>query len=1215
MKPLSLSIAGLNSFREPMAIDFNELCRGGVFGIFGPTGSGKSTVLDAITLALYGSVERVGKLNQGIVNDGEERLSVQFTFSLGDAGVCRTFRAHRIYEREKKDKKGKKPQKSDDSSIKFKKGQLVEINNGTESVLAEKSGDMSSKVAEILGLTIDDFTRAVVLPQGKFAEFLLLKGDDRKQMLERLFSLAEYGEKLNRKVKDMAGSTRNTLDRISSNQETLSISEEGVKKLEQDNSLAGEEKKKKEAVYNDIASRFEAAKLIWDKQRRLTELQMEATALRDRQPQMKSLENELEKARRAERVRKGIDEEKELESELEKSLGESERCERTLQASVSRKGLAEKCRAAAYEAKEREGPAVREKIVALKAALELEKEILEQQKKAEILRAELEKKMAAQKTLEYDMETFRKDRNRVDESLGELKKKREHHAVDPDHRKNMSDLLPLFNRCKGLEDELKKLRGGRSAWEREERKLKTSLDSLKHAVTGKETEIEAHEHALSELRSAPPAGDDQLDTLAVENEKRHSLIRDIGKAEKELASLSRKAEEQNRVKTSVENEIASLTEGRVKYSTLMTGLEQALAEIAVKRHEYEIHQAASRLAGDLREGDPCPVCGSLEHPAPARALETAGLTLLQEEMSRLEEEKKLTEAALRDLDVRKGSHENEQTNLEKNLHDTMGRIDEEQKEVRECREQLAEAERALGLEELGSLASVKDAQREELRNKAARHRKKCELEEKGLEKLRSELKVEAEKMSDLQGKHAAASGSLAETSRRIAEKEEELTGTRQELEKMRGHIDPGSIPGLYGEMLENDRQTSEIAGQIKKEEEKIPELQKLLEEKSAGLLKNGKDLAGMQVSHDELSKKIALDKEKLVSVTQGGDPRRLLKEAEERLRALEDAFVKAEKELKEADREHNEALIREAEARKAKESARQNLEKKRLDLSTTLEREGFTGAAEAIKALRDGPWMEKTAREITEYNDGLRLCEGKCLELSEEVEGSAIDEDAWRTLNTLRETAEADRDGAREKAVIALKTLEDARVRFGQWRELEETRKDEQKLYDNLLLLEKTLRGRAFVEFLAEEQMRMIALDASTHLGNLTGQRYALEIASDSSFVIRDNANGGFRRPVNTLSGGEIFITSLSLALSLSSHIQLKGKYMLEFFFLDEGFGSLDPDLLETVMNALEKLKMENFHIGIISHVPELRNRISRRLIVTGAEPGGRGSSIRLEIE
>jgi len=90
-------------------------------------------------------------------------------------------------------------------------------------------------------------------------------------------------------------------------------------------------------------------------------------------------------------------------------------------------------------------------------------------------------------------------------------------------------------------------------------------------------------------------------------------------------------------------------------------------------------------------------------------------------------------------------------------------------------------------------------------------------------------------------------------------------------------------------------------------------------------------------------------------------------------------------------------------------------------------------------------------------------------------------------------------------------------------------------------------------------------------------------------------------------------LTSLALALALSSQIQLRGKYPLEFFFLDEGFGTLDPELLDTVVTALEKLHSDRLSVGVISHVPELRARLARKLAVIPAEQAGEGSRIVME--
>ena len=184
MRPIKLKIKGLNSFIEEQTIDFCKLSDRGLFGIFGPTGSGKSTILDGITLALYGDVSRK---SSNYINTNCDRLNVSFEFQISGAEVKRY-----IVSREfKRDKKSGNPVSG--------KCKIVDITNGEE-VLADKVKTVTDKCKEVIGLGLDDFTRTVVLPQGKFSDFLKLEGKPRREMLERLFNLEQYGDNLSRKL-------------------------------------------------------------------------------------------------------------------------------------------------------------------------------------------------------------------------------------------------------------------------------------------------------------------------------------------------------------------------------------------------------------------------------------------------------------------------------------------------------------------------------------------------------------------------------------------------------------------------------------------------------------------------------------------------------------------------------------------------------------------------------------------------------------------------------------------------------------------------------------------------------------------------------------------------------------------------------------------------------------------------------------------------------
>ncbi len=119
--------------------------------------------------------------------------------------------------------------------------------------------------------------------------------------------------------------------------------------------------------------------------------------------------------------------------------------------------------------------------------------------------------------------------------------------------------------------------------------------------------------------------------------------------------------------------------------------------------------------------------------------------------------------------------------------------------------------------------------------------------------------------------------------------------------------------------------------------------------------------------------------------------------------------------------------------------------------------------------------------------------------------------------------------------------MEDLQHRHVRWMELESNRAHLRSEAEKMSKLQSVFRGNAFVEYIAEEQLMQVSQSASRRLRFLTKQRYALEVDSSGGFVISDDANGGVKRPVSTLSGGETFLTSLSLALALSAQIQLRG--------------------------------------------------------------------------
>ena len=145
------------------------------------------------------------------------------------------------------------------------------------------------------------------------------------------------------------------------------------------------------------------------------------------------------------------------------------------------------------------------------------------------------------------------------------------------------------------------------------------------------------------------------------------------------------------------------------------------------------------------------------------------------------------------------------------------------------------------------------------------------------------------------------------------------------------------------------------------------------------------------------------------------------------------------------------------------------------------------------------------------------------------------------------------------------------------------------------------LQGNRFIGYVQREAMQLLASDASFRLDHFTNGRYELA-ANENEFVVIDRLNGDERRSVKTLSGGETFLASLALALSLSEHLPqlagLGGAISLQSLFLDEGFGALDAESLDLAVQGLESLSGGQRMIGVISHVSELAERLPDQIEV-----------------
>jgi exonuclease SbcC len=184
-------------------------------------------------------------------------------------------------------------------------------------------------------------------------------------------------------------------------------------------------------------------------------------------------------------------------------------------------------------------------------------------------------------------------------------------------------------------------------------------------------------------------------------------------------------------------------------------------------------------------------------------------------------------------------------------------------------------------------------------------------------------------------------------------------------------------------------------------------------------------------------------------------------------------------------------------------------------------------------------------------------------------------------------------------------TLQKLRSDWSRRKDLEQQQAIQRTRYENLKVLEGLFKASGFVKYVSTIYLQELVSRADVRFRILTRNALSLELGDESDFLVRDMLNGGQTRSVKTLSGGQTFQASLCLALALADNVQHLSGSKHNFFFLDEGFGTLDRDSLGIVFDTLKQLRQENRIVGVISHVDEMQQEIDTYLRVSQTEEKG----------
>ena len=290
------------------------------------------------------------------------------------------------------------------------------------------------------------------------------------------------------------------------------------------------------------------------------------------------------------------------------------------------------------------------------------------------------------------------------------------------------------------------------------------------------------------------------------------------------------------------------------------------------------------------------------------------------------------------------------------------------------------------------------------------------------------------------------------------------------------------------------------------------------------------------------------------------------------------------------------------------EKAKKEADDMQIELDKKLDGMLIPYAREIVSAVGD---YETLRLEIERYNADKLSVENQIFQNAENLpEGDYSKENFERMSGEVK----ASDDKKQLLYEIYIKLQKDSEIISQNYEKRCIIEKDYKKLLDKKSVYDKlaeAIKYNKLTEYVADEYLSEICVDAERTLSTLSSGKYGLRY--DGDFFVVDNLNGGMLRKTATVSGGELFLVSLSLALALSASIIAKSNKPIEFFFLDEGFGSLDASLVETVVDSLEKLKSSNYTIGLISHVEALKERISAKITV-GAPTMTKGSSLTVSV-
>jgi DNA repair exonuclease SbcCD ATPase subunit len=1248
VRPLKLILSAFGPYASRQEIDFTRLGGQGLYLITGDTGAGKTTLFDAITFALYGEASggvREAGMFRSKYADAKTQTFVKFTFLYRDQEY--TITRNPEYERPKERGAGSTVQKAEAT---------LEYPDGRSPVT--KSREVTRAVTELTGLNYRQFTQIAMIAQGDFQKLLLAGTAQRSEIFRQIFHTGIYQEIQNR-LRDEARERRERYEETlrSTAQYMSGISCESCPELREELS---ELKKARFEGKGERGLELLEQLMVRDTQT-LRELDQELKKLDEK---IQSEDQLLGKAGQRTQVKAALLEKKERQRELSDRLEEARQAWERANKDLGR------------------GEALDERLREEGRRLEHERKREEVQKQL----SEVEKRLAG-------------ERLRREEAQGELCSLTEELRLKEEERKTLHDVGEEKERLRRRKDQLERKKRELAETQDKREELEAGFCAVRQELTRRKDEWERYEKEsrrreeelgelagqellLAEIRAKREAAERRRETLAesradwLEGKRRHqAVVAAVASLQEETKRRKLRLDEWNRQreelgdlqlalagfdkeKTALEARkrlLSDLTERWEAAADLEKRLGEAQADyeaaccqrdrerrLYAAREQRFLDAQAGFLARGLKEGEKCPVCGSLHHPFPA---------ILTEEVpdkAELDRQKeKLTDAenAVTALSARAG-------HMRRQLQEETERI---QKAVNELAlgdpgkddRLLAAVENMICRFGRDLEGQIRQNAGEILRVKGA-----CEQQKELEAQIRTEkdaLNRQQEEYLERQREQDAAGG-------RLKEREKQFLS---ELQK--AGVSWDGAPDSAAEELacEAERslrvQTEKLRLQEEHVQTKVARRKELEREKKQADSSREECRLAMEKGMREqevLKSRIEDVEEKLAcELEEPGEPwgGKCLKEAQE---TIDRELSELDAAIRENVGRQNRREVLDAEIASAMERM-ERLKEKRHQAELTQERlngerERFIGEHRQLETVLKGVGptviesrircLERQKELLVEKGNQAQSDYDKCSQDMAAVraaiaalETQAGEGDDWNEeeIRTRKEQLRQSRDRLRvqrEEQYRAARTNQEIYSHVCGSREA--IAKAEQEYIWMKALSDTaggTLNKKQKIELETYVQMTFfdrILRRANLRLLTMSNGQYELKRQEDPvnrkekaglELNVIDHYNGS-ERSVKTLSGGESFQASLSLALGLSDEIQSgAGGIRLDAMFVDEGFGSLDEESLNQAMKALHSLAEGSRMVGIISHVPELKDRIEHKIVVK-KQRGISGTGSRAEV-